>query len=79
MCNKTYKCIICKKDPFILGQYFMVHNELWNSICSNNNLSKRSLICKDCFEQLLGRRLREDDLTNCSLNNDYKRYILNYE
>lgn len=77
--TSRYLCKICKKDPFIPGQYFMVKNELWKEVCDKNGLSYRSLICRNCFEKLLGRKLREEDLTDCPLNNMHKKYILEIE
>lgn len=74
-----YRCKLCNRDPFILGQYFMVHDELWNKVCLDNNIPIKSLICRSCFEKLLGRRLRETDLTNCLLNHVHKKYILRTE
>lgn len=74
-----YRCKLCNGDPFILGQYFMVHNELWNKVCLDNNISIKSLVCKNCFEKLLGRKLREDDLTDCLNNREHKNYILDRE
>ena len=71
-----YKCKVCKGDPFDLGQYFMVHDELWNKVCTDNNISTYSIICRNCFEKLLGRKLKEEDLTDCPLNKEYKEYIL---
>lgn len=71
-------CKICKGNPFIPGQYFMVKDKLWKEICNKNKLSYKSLICKNCFEKLLGRKLREEDLKDCPLNKIYKKRNIKY-
>lgn len=70
------RCYRCGGNPFELGQYFMVHDNLWKRVCRKHHIPQRALLCKDCFQRLLGRKLEEDDLTNCPLNIDNKQYIL---
>lgn len=70
------RCYKCKGNPFELGQYFMVHDNLWKQVCKEHHIPYRALLCKDCFQELLGRKLTEKDLTDCLLNREIKEYIL---
>ena len=74
--NLSSKCYKCGGNPFELGQYFMVHDNLWRKVCRKYHIPQKALLCKDCFQRLLGRKLEEGDLTDCPLNIEYKQYIL---
>jgi hypothetical protein len=64
MVNITYffykgKCKDCENCPAV----FMVHNYLWDSVAKRNEI-----LCLDCFENRLERRIRFDDLTHAPCN-----------
>lgn len=32
------RCYKCKGNPFELGQYFMVHDNLWKQVCKEHHI-----------------------------------------
>lgn len=62
LCNRCCKDIAATYD----GQYFMVHDELWNDTCKKHSYSNRAVLCLNCFEELLGRKLTPKDLKLCN-------------
>jgi hypothetical protein len=69
--KKVFYCWECEKvmgplsDYQTGGDWFMVHNELWTEIAQENS---KNVICKNCFEKILGRELKEEDLRSCPMN-----------
>ena len=51
-----YDCCLCGQDP---GTTFMVNDELWKQVAKEHT---KEIICWDCFERLLGRHIKSDDL-----------------
>ena len=69
-------CGSCGKDCSIHPQdYYMLRHELWFKI----NDSWKGMLCMDCVEKRLGRKLQEEDILVCPLTeeiNPYTRMIL---
>lgn len=56
-----------------------VHTELWNEVMFSNGYTKKNevgsakgMICIKCFEEMLGRKLTENDFTNTQDNRTSK-------
>lgn len=56
-------------------QYFMVNDKLWYDTCLDNNLSPFVVLCRDCFEKLLGRKLTLEDLTDVPVNKPLRKIL----
>ena len=72
-CNKCGKD--CNQDP---KDYYMLNTGLWLEI----NGTHEGMICVDCVESYLGRKLLPEDLMDCALNkmgNYYTKEILKNE
>ncbi|GAB3975613.1 hypothetical protein GCM10028806_33560 [Spirosoma terrae] len=73
-------CKCCNKDTFDDNRdYYMVRDEVWFQIMP----TKKGMLCMDCLETKLGRKLTAADLTLCPLNmdplpigNQYTRQLL---
>ena len=67
--KKHYKCIDCGTydmyDDYF-GKAFMVTNDIWDKITASEESDK--LLCWDCVEKRLGRKLTPDDFIDCPLN-----------
>jgi hypothetical protein len=53
----------------------MIKDELWKKYGVGYRM-----LCMDCIENRLGRKLQKDDLTDCPLNtedNEYTKAIIN--
>lgn len=57
-------CLVNTKD---LGEYYMVHDHLWDSVMRTGS-QKRSLLCVGCLETRLGRELTAEDFTEFPIN-----------
>lgn len=64
--NADLICFECNKNLYQIKQYYMVNDDLWNQFGVGENL-----LCTDCFEKSLGRRLLLDDFTFCTTNAIY--------
>lgn len=70
MIKKIFMCCRCGKTMGPLedyetgGDWFMVKNKLWLQVTKKED----KVICKDCFEKILGRTLTEEDLMSCPMN-----------
>lgn len=54
----TCECIKCKKTD----KGFMVKNELWREVIKKGGYEEDVVLCRTCFEGLLGRKLKYSDL-----------------
>ena len=72
---QKYRCCVCHGFP---GSVFMIKDSLWDSVVRKNpNLR---IICWDCFEQLLGREIKADDLKpNAPCNKIFIRLLRQIE
>lgn len=68
-------CADCGKDTSQdLRDYYMVTFKLWKK----HGVGKR-MLCMDCFEKRLGRKLKAEDILDCPVNtmwNPYTKEIL---
>jgi hypothetical protein len=55
-CGKS--CIDDSRD------YYMVKHSLWEKIA----IKKKGMLCMDCFEKRLGRRLEKEDILICPVS-----------
>ena len=70
-------CPICKESVLDMDadQYFMVKDELWYDTVTKAGYSPYVVMCRDCFEGLLGRPLTEDDLTPYPVNEPLRKKL----
>lgn len=57
-----YDCIDCNDNTFFKGEYYMIHNQIWNSVAQNG------MLCIQCLEARLGRQLNSSDFTEYPIN-----------
>lgn len=58
------KCVDCNVDTTKIGEYYIVHDSVW-PIGSHDGM-----LCVECVEDRIGRRLRWRDFTQCYVNRD---------
>ena len=64
-------CMDCGKDCFIHPiDYYMLRHELWKTI----NPQVKGMLCMDCVEGRLGRKLIKSDILICPLTVDINPY-----
>lgn len=55
-------CNQCGRDVFATkGEYVILKDEVWKQVCDNDYTSPSHILCKDCIERLLGRKLKPED------------------
>jgi len=68
------RCIDCNGKSRSQGimdtDMMMIHNELWNSITSKRE-QNGCILCIECMESRLGRKITWDDLMKVPLNHDH--------
>lgn len=57
-------CNTCGKEVHKSKQYVIIKDELWEEVCNKLEISKGLVICKDCIEKALGRKLNKEDYYN---------------
>jgi hypothetical protein len=67
------KCHFCQQDARDPHQYFMVNDPLWQDFCFRNAIPGSAIVCADCFESKLGRKLTPRDLFFCPINYQFLR------
>lgn len=67
-------CIFCRQDSRDPKQYFMVYDSLWQEFCYKNNISSSALVCADCFETKLGRKITTRDLVFVPINLNFLKH-----
>jgi hypothetical protein len=63
------RCLDCGVDTLEIGDYYMLHDELWLEA----NPDDDGMLCFDCVETRLGRRLVPADFTNALTNRWLRR------
>lgn len=64
-------CKDCNCDTYGNSKdYYMVHDEIWDK-----HGAGRDMLCIDCLEKRIGRKLVYEDFTDCPLNNLFNDYI----
>lgn len=72
--NNKYNCKDCDKDCFIENKdYYMITKELWKQYGVG-----KGLLCLNCIEKRLGRKLIKEDIFDCCLTreNEYTNQLL---
>ena len=68
-------CLDCEKDTFLdWKDYYMVNHNIWKAYGVGDGL-----LCMDCIEKRLGRKLTKEDILDCILTrvmNPYTKEIL---
>jgi len=59
---KNFKCMDCAMCTNCNGEYYMVQDQVWDSVAG------RGMLCIGCLEQRRGKLLTKDDFTGCPLN-----------
>lgn len=61
-----WRCLDCTVDTDALGEYYMLHDDLWERI----HPDKLGKFCIACVERRLGRELVAPDFTDVKINTD---------
>ena len=61
----AFKCIDCGGCTLDMGEYYMVHFEMWLDLVGDLDAG---MLCIGCFETRLGRELTPADFLDCPLN-----------
>lgn len=59
----AFNCVDCDIHTGVIGEYYMVANELWDKHGVENGM-----LCIGCLEIRLQRTLTKSDFTECALN-----------
>lgn len=62
---ESFLCVDCTRDTGRIGEYYMVHDDIWNSVVTEGD----GMLCITCLETRLGRELTKRDFTDVPLNN----------
>lgn len=62
--RKKFLCMDCKVDTGKLNEHYFLSNEVWNKVHKSN----KGMLCIGCCESRLGRKLKSNDFTKCTLN-----------
>ena len=61
---RIFKCIDCAACTNCNGEYYMVHDEVWETA----NPKRKGMLCVGCLELRLNRLLTKDDFTDAPVN-----------
>lgn len=61
---RMFLCLDCQVDTSEIGEYYMVHFELWRKI----NPADKGMLCIGCVEERLGRFLIPTDFLDAPIN-----------
>ena len=71
---KTEKCMDCGKNTFKDPvDYYMLKDKVWLSI----NPKDLGMLCMDCCEKRLGRKIVKADILPCVLTEEHNPYTRN--
>ena len=57
-----YDCLDCGDNTFFKNEYYMIHDEIWDSVAGEG------MLCVQCLENRLGRILAPDDFVLYPIN-----------
>jgi hypothetical protein len=60
----AFDCLDCNRSTLELREYYMVQFVLWDQVHPEN----KGMLCIECLEKRLGRKLTSTDFTECPLN-----------
>jgi len=65
-------CIDCDKDIYQNPKdYYMIRNDLWKKYGVG-----KGMLCIECIEKRLGRKICKEDLTDCLVNTIFNPYTI---
>ena len=65
----TLICLDCRGDLREIGEYYMVHKEVWAAAFKNDGKVLWNVnLCIGCLEKRLGRKLTPEDFTDNLVN-----------
>src|SRR5262249_38235056 len=62
----------CRWLTTALGEFYMVHDHVWEQACQVSPRAIPRFLCIGCLEERLGRMLTPDDFKDCLLNDPDK-------
>jgi hypothetical protein len=62
--RKKFLCLDCGVDTSRIGEFYYVNLELWLKTVG----SKDGMLCIECLEQRIGRKLNKVDFTEAYIN-----------
>lgn len=65
MSRRKFLCLDCKIDTGKAREHYYLRLDVW--LQAHNN--KTGMLCIECVEKRLGRRLQPEDFTDASINN----------
>jgi hypothetical protein len=71
--RSRWHCRKCGVHTGEKGEYYMLWDALWQGVIKRwkiptDEYGDVGMICVNCFEQLLGRRLTKQDFVDCEVN-----------
>lgn len=68
----SFLCKDCGKDTSVDDKdYYMVTNEVWEKYGFGR---KKGMLCMDCLEERMGRKLQKKDILICSVTTEWNYY-----
>lgn len=65
MSRRKFLCKDCKIDTGKIGEHYMLKDSVWYSVYP----SQEGMLCINCIEKRLGRKLNKNDFNNSYVNN----------
>jgi hypothetical protein len=62
--SPEFICLDCQTDTLFGGEYYMVHDNIWNNVAGDG------MLCIGCLEVRLDRQLTKADFADCPLHTD---------
>ena len=63
--RKKWLCLDCGVDTGKIHEHYFIQTALWMEVVG----SKSGMLCIDCLEKRLGRKLRKQDFPSVHINN----------
>jgi hypothetical protein len=71
--SETVYCADCGEDTIMIGEWYMVTNEVWERAWGNDpRAGWGKILCIGCLEKRIGRRLMACDFTDAPVNNPFQ-------
>lgn len=61
-----FECFDCSANTLHLDEFYMVHDEIWDSALPKNQRNR--MLCIGCLEKRIGRLLTPNDFTDAPIN-----------
>ena len=76
--TQPFDCVDCHKEIKVdTKDYYMVHDNIWEEGVQEEE--RENLLCLDCLEKRLGRKLEIKDFNNYPVNEPIKSELMNEE